>query len=106
MENIVITRYAADKAGDAFKPEYAPLVREWKEFCQDSRYRRVAMLVDFNATRDLSRWTVERRARPFTVKFLDSLDIAGSSKTLEGAIRIAQKWVEVRAAVAASRAVK
>lgn len=103
MDKIVITRYAAEKAGAAFKPEHAPLVRDWLEFCQDRRYRRVAMMVDFNETRDRSRWTVERRARPFTVKFLESLDIAGSSKTLEGAIRIAQKWVEVRAAVAAKR---
>ena len=99
MENIVITRYAADKAGDAFKPEHAPMVRDWKEFCQDSRYRRVAMMVDYNETRDRSRWTVERRARPFTVKFLDSLEIAGSSKTLNGALKIAQKWYEVRASV-------
>lgn len=99
MKNIVITRYAAEKAGEAFKPEHAPLVRDWKEFCQDSRYRRVAMLVDFNETRDCSRWTVECRARPFTVKFADSLDIAGSSKTLDGALKIAQRWADVRATV-------
>lgn len=96
---IVITRCAADKAGDALTPDHAPLVRDWKEFCQDSRYRRVAMLVDFNETRDRSRWTVERRARPFTVKFADSLDIAGSSKTLDGALKIAQRWADVRATV-------
>lgn len=105
MSPIVITRCAADKAGDTFKPDHAPLVRDWKEFCQDSRYRRVAMLVDFNETRDRSRWTVERRARPFTVKFADSLDIAGSSKTLDGAIKIAQRWADVRATVWARKAV-
>lgn len=99
MSPIVITRCAADKAGDALKPDLAPLVRDWKEFCQDSRYRRVAMLVDFNESRDRSRWTVERRKRPFTVKFADSLNIAGSSKTLDGALKIAQKWADARAAV-------
>jgi hypothetical protein len=101
MQQIVITQYAAEKSGDTFKPDYAPMVREWKEFCQDSRYRRVAMMIDFNETRDRSRWTEEKRARPFTVKFLDSLEIAGSSKTLGGALKVAQKWVQVRAAVAA-----
>ena len=104
MSPIVITRCAADKAGEAFMPDHAPLVRDWKEFCQDSRYRRVAMLVDFNETRDRSRWTVERRARPFTVKFADSLDIAGSSKTLDGALKIAQRWADIRATVWARKA--
>ena len=101
MSPIVITRCAADKAGDAFKPEYAPLVRDWLEFCHDSCYRRVAMLVDFNNTRDRSRWTVERRARPFTVKCADTLNLVTSSKTLDGAIRLAQRWAESRAEVAA-----
>lgn len=98
MQNVVITAYAAEKAGSDFKPAYAPLVREWKDFCHDSRYRRVAMMVDFNACRDRSRWTVERRARPFTVKFLNTLEIAGSSKTLEGALKIAARWADARAA--------
>lgn len=101
MSPIVITRCAADKAGDAFKPEYAPLVRDWLEFCHDSRYRRVAMLVDFNESRDRSRWTVERRKRPFTVKCADTLNLVTSSQTLDGAIRLAQRWAESRAKVAA-----
>lgn len=99
--HIVITRYAAEKAGDTLTPDQAAMVRDWLEFCQDRRYRRIAMLIDFNQCRDRSRWTVERRGRPFTVKFADTLNLATSSKTLEGAIRLAQKWVEAREAVVA-----
>jgi hypothetical protein len=104
MSHVIVTRYAADKAGVPLTDEQSALVRDWMEFCRDTRYRRVAMIVDHESTRELSRWTTARRARPFVVKFADTLNIAGASATLAGALKIAQRWADARANVAARQA--
>lgn len=93
---IIIDPSAARAAGDALTPAQRALVREWTDYCHDSQLRRVAMLIDYDSTRWSSRWGCKARTRPWLVKFASTLDVATSSKTLEGALRLAAKWVEAR----------
>lgn len=93
---IIIDPNAARAAGDALTPAQRALVREWTDYCHDAQLRRVAMIIDHDQTRSTSRWQCEQRARPWIVRFASTLDIATSSKTLEGALRLAAKRAKAR----------
>lgn len=93
---IIIDPSAARAAGDALTPAQRALVREWTDYCHDAQLRRVALIIDHDPMRWYSRWGAKPSTRPWTVKFASTLDVATSSKTLEGALRLAAKLSKAR----------
>jgi hypothetical protein len=93
MDNIIITSYAADKAGE-LTDEQRNLVRNWGNSKADQALRRRSLLIDFEAVRDTSRWTCVRRKQPFVVKYAHTLDIIASGKTLTAALARANKIIK------------
>ena len=93
---VIIDPSAARAAGDALTPAQRALVREWTDYCHDAQLRRVALIIDHDPTRWIGRWGCEPRTRPWVVKFASTLDVATSSKTLEGALRLAAKLSKAR----------
>lgn len=59
---------------------------EWTEISQ----QRMGAWIAYSDLRDVSKFVSVERKRPFIVRSLRSRDDIGSSKTLEGAIRIAK----------------
>ena len=89
MQIIISTR--AEQAAADITPDQRALVRRWTDFCQDNALRRAALYVDYQRTRTVSRWKDEPRSRPFVVRRASDLEIISTSKTLTGALRIAQE---------------
>lgn len=93
---VILDPSAARAAGDALTPAQRALVREWTDYCHDRKLRRVALIIDHDPYARVGRWECKLRTRPWNVKFASTLDIATSSKTLDGALRLAAKLSEAR----------
>lgn len=71
--------------------KHSQLVRAWGTYCHNKEIRRKALIIDYSNIRETSRWQCEKRGRPFLVKSAYDLRIVTSSKTLDGAIKLASK---------------
>jgi hypothetical protein len=92
---IIISTAAAQNA-PSITPEQRLLVKEWLEFCRDKSICSRAMYVDYRRLRNVGRWGCEERVRKFLVCSPVTLDILASSKTLEGALKLAAKLAAAR----------
>lgn len=88
MQIIISTR--AEAAAPDITPDQTALVRRWTDFCQDNALRKQALYIDYHRTRQVSRWKDVPRSRPFVVCRASDLQIISTSKTLAGALTIAQ----------------
>lgn len=88
---ILIDPYAA-RQGD-LPAGWEPQVRAWTKVCHDRTLRNRGLWIDYDATRDTSRWVCVERKRPFTVRRMSDLSIVTASKTLEGALKLAMKYM-------------
>lgn len=86
---MIIVSTQASQQAETITPEQQALVREWLSFCHDRGLRRASVYVDFSELRDIGRWSCEKRARPFVVRSATTLDVLTSSKTFQGAMKLA-----------------
>lgn len=91
---IIISTAAASRV--RLSDDQKALVRPWESFCHDKKVRQFALYVDYSAIRDTSRWKCAKRERPFVVRSASTLDVLTSSKTFEGAMKLAAKMAKDR----------
>lgn len=92
---IIVSTRASEQA-EAITPDQQALVREWVAFCHDKNLRRASVYVDYSELRDIGRWSCEKRARPFVVRSATTLDVLTSSKTFQGAMKLAAELSDRR----------
>jgi len=92
---IIISPKAAKNA-TSLTVEQQALVKEWTSFCQDRSVRSRSVFIDYSALRNVGAWGCEERIRKFLVRSPVTLDVLASSKTLEGALKLAAKLAAAR----------
>ena len=98
---IIISTRAAKNA--TLTAEQQALVKEWTSFCTDREVLGRSVYIDHSNSRMVGPWGCEPRVRKFLVRNASSLDIMTTSKTLEGALKLAAKLSEKREEYFAAR---
>lgn len=88
---MVIISTRAEQAAADITPDQRALVRSWTDFCHDHALRRAAFYVDYQRTRQISRWKDTPRAQPFLIRRASNLEIIRTAKTLTRALQLAHE---------------
>jgi hypothetical protein len=92
---IIISIKAAQNAKNITTDQQA-LVKEWTSFCQDRNTIKRSVYIDFSNGRSVGPWGYEERVRKFLVRSPITLEILTTSKTLDGAMKLAAKLSAVQ----------
>jgi hypothetical protein len=72
------------------------LVKPWQSFCHNLQERCDSLYIDYSRGRDVGNWGYEERSRPFIIRGARTLNILSSAKTLDGAIKVANRLISTK----------